>query len=484
MTGQEGVLTDRGRQWWFIGCVAFAAFMTELDSSIVYISLPTIARYFNVSPSLVAWVVLAYLLIQTNTMLIFGKLADVVGLKRIFVAGYAVFIAGSLLCGLSQGIAMLIFSRCVQAIGGAMIVTSGYALVPRYLPKEILGTAFGILGTAAAVGVVVGAPVGGFITGLISWHWIFLINVPVGIGAVVAANRVIAEPRSERIPLRDGLKGFDALGGALSFLGILGIVFALNMGQEMGWTSPSILICFFLSLGLLVFFVLWERKRTSPILDLRLFRNPRFAYTIGAAFMAYIVLDGTSFLLPFYLETVKGLDPSRVGLVLLAFSLAYIVAGPIGGRLSDRMNPGYLCTATALSACVCVFVFSYTARFQGLIPVLVFLVWFAMSYAVFISAANNLVMGTAPVQFQGVASGVFNTTNNLGLVFGVCFFETIFSASMPKSIAVEGASLARSGASVPMVLRGFENALIFGGICLAAGFVLSLPLVLSRRSRG
>jgi EmrB/QacA subfamily drug resistance transporter len=473
-------LSDKHRQRWLIFTVAFAAFMTELDSSIVNVALPTISGYFDVSPSAVVWVIMAYLLIQTNTMLIFGKLGDIIGLKRLFITGYFIFVIGSFLCGVSMSITFLIVSRCIQGIGGAMLVTSGYAIVPRYLPKTIIGSAFGILGTAAALGVVIGAPIGGFITSFLSWHWIFLINVPFGIVAIFVANRVISEIRKEQESVRNELKNFDFLGSGLSFFGILSLVFALNMGQELGWASPSILLCLLTFVALSIFFVIWEKRSEQPLLDFGLFRNVRFACANIAAFMAFMVLDGTSFLLPFYLEMVKGLDPYRVGLVLMTFSLAYMLAGPIGGRLSDKIDPSYLCITTMVSASACVLMFAYTSQHQGLLFVFVFLIWFALSYGVFISATNNQVMRMAPEEQQGIYSGVFNTITNMGLVLGVCLFETVFSAALPERVSSKGESLARSDMSVQLLLTGFQNAFFLGGIILIVALGFS---VMMRRNK-
>ncbi len=165
-------------------CIAFAVFMVRLDGYIVNISLPTIARYFQVGTSEVSWIVLIYLLVMTGCMLILGKLGDRFGLKRIFLMGYLVFSVSSLFCGLAPTIHTLDLARAVQGVGGAMMIVSAFAIVSRLLPEHLTGWAFGVCSFANSLGIMVGSPLGGFITGFFSWKWIFLINVPIGLWPV------------------------------------------------------------------------------------------------------------------------------------------------------------------------------------------------------------------------------------------------------------------------------------------------------------
>lgn len=179
-TMNERMLINPSRQRWIVISVAFSSFIVVLDAYIVNVSLPAIARYFNVGTSDVVHVIVAYLLIITSTLLLFGKLGDRFGFKKFFMLGFCFFTAGSLLCGISPTLGILIASRCLQGIGGAILYAIGTALIPKHLPEHRRGWAFGTVATAAGLGMAIGAPVGGFITQLLNWHWIFLINVPVG----------------------------------------------------------------------------------------------------------------------------------------------------------------------------------------------------------------------------------------------------------------------------------------------------------------
>ena len=242
---KQEMITNRSQQLLIVISVAFSSFMARLNNYTVNVSLPTISHDFNIGTGEASRVVMSYLLIITSSLLLFGKLADRVGLKRIFIIGYIVFVAGSLLCGISRGIDTLIGARFVQGIGSAMLLATSFAIISKFIPPDRTGWAFGITSTASALGVATGAPVGGLITGYLSWHWVFLINVPIGIIAFIIASKKIPDERPQT--KTSELERFDFLGAVLSFLGLAILLRAFNMGKELGWGSPTIILSFFSS---------------------------------------------------------------------------------------------------------------------------------------------------------------------------------------------------------------------------------------------
>ena len=461
----ETILTDPRRQKWLLATVALGGFIIWLDSCIVNVSLPTIARFFGVGTSAASGVTLAYLLVLTSTLLIFGKLGDTIGLKKVFVGGYFFFTLGSLLCGLSATLPFLIASRCVQGLGGAMMFAIGPTLIPRYLPENIRGWAYGMVVTVSALGLTLGAPLGGFITGCASWKWIFLVNVPVGAAVMCLTHRVLpGDP--ERVSRPGSRIAFDAAGAALSFLSIVTLVYGLNQGEELGWCSPVILTCFLASLSLFCLMIFQERRIRNPLLELGIFRNPDIAFAGWVNLLAFMEMAGANFLIPFYLVGVKGLRPGQMGMVLLLYSLAYAVPSLAMGRLSDRIKPRILCCAGMLSvAAACAF-FAFTLSWRGLIPTLIFMTWLGVSYAAFNSPFNNLIMGLAPVEELGEVSGVFKTMTNLSFLLGVNIFETLFSLGIPAGVI-------REGEPPDEVILGLRRALLFGVVVSVLAFVLS-----------
>lgn len=452
--------------------VAFAVFMVRLDGYIVTISLPSIARHFHVGMNEASWIVLSYMLVMTGSMLIFGKLGDRLGLKKIFTAGYVFFTLGSLLCGLSTSIYTLDLARGVQGIGGAMMMTGAFAVVSHYLPESITGWAFGLCSLANSLGIMVGAPLGGLITGYLSWHWIFLINIPIGIAAVIIAGKVI--PDAPPVPRAATGRKFDVAGSVLSFIGLSALVYWLSMGNDVGWTSPHIIAAGGTAVAALGGFTLRELRHRDPILNFKLFKNRDFAFANLTTLAALMLLAGGNFLLPFYLEFVKGLEPETVGLVILVYSLVYMPIAPFSGKLSDRINPRLICSAAMLLGLIACLMFVLLLPKAGLMPAVVYLVLLAVSYSLFFPSNNHLVMSLAPLESRGSASGIYTTAMNVSQVVGICLFEGIFSHALP-----EGASLKNLSPSVAASMSGaltdaFQAAFAAGAaVCLLA-FLFSL----------
>ena len=463
-------VTNKSTQLWIVISVAFCSFMSRLNNYIVNISLPTISEYFHIGTGDVSRVVVIYLLIITSTLLLFGRLADKIGLKKIFMYGYVLFVLGAMLCGVSMNIHMLVAFRVIQAVGSAMLLASGYAIISKFLPQNITGWAFGITSTSSALGVATGAPLGGIITSYLSWHWIFYINVPVGIIAILVAWKMIPSDKRMESGVSETKRSFDIPGAVLSFLGLLALLHTLNAGKRIGWTSPLVAVPAIAAVVLLVLFVRREKTCKDPLLDLGFFTNARFVLTIIATFMAYVLITGNAFLLPFYLEFVKGLNTKQAGLVLLVYSLIYVFFSSPAGRLADRVVPRALTSIAMLSAAICAYTFAFSLKFQGLVPVFVYLIWLGFSYVLFFSPNNKQVMLFALEGKQGSASGVFNTVMNLGMVFGVALFETVFSQALP------GKAYAVSMSLIPpdVLLGGFRNAYILGGLVCTIALICSL----------
>ncbi len=463
------IIEDRNRQTWIVISVAFASFMAALDTYIVNVALPTIAHYFNVGTSDVALVTLAYLLIITSTLPIFGKIGDRIGFKSVLILGFAFFALGSLLCGLAPHIYSLVGARCIQGIGAAMLYAVGMALIPRHIPVDRRGWAFGITATLAGLGVVIGAPLGGVITQYFSWHWIFLINVPVGIVAIFVALKVIPGGKPESS--RTGKRTFDILGAALSFIGLALLVSALNKGQQIGWHHPGIIAAFVLSAVTLTGFILWEKKCRDPLIDLKIFEINSFKFGAFAALFPWATFAGGNFLLPFYLQLEKGLQTSLVGAVFLVSSIIYIVVSPLMGRLSDRTGTRLLCCIGSAGATLALVFFVFTLALTSLIPVLVYLALIGIFMGTFVPPNNSLTLGSVPEDSQGAASAASRALMNLGMVLGVAIFETIFSAVLPGSAL--NTSLATADIPHDVLNIGFRNAFIAGAAMCCIGFVLS-----------
>jgi len=458
------IITDRRKQFWLVLSVAFTSFMSRVDAYILNIALPTISHYFNINTAAASRLVLVYLLFLTSTLLLFGKVSDLIGSKRLFISGYALFSAGSLLCGFAPDLTWMLVFRGVQGLGGAMLGISAFTIIPKFLPPKIIGWAFGIFATFSALGISLGAPLGGFITGYLSWRWVFWVNVPVGAAAIVVAYLVIPkEPAvKSRLP-------FDWLGSLGSFVGLSALVYALNMGKKLGWSSMPIAGSFFASILLLTFLVWWEKRHRDPIVELSYFADREFLYTMLAAFLAFMFNSANTFLMPFYLQVDRGLSPQKAGLIFLIYSLVYMVVSPWSGKLSDKILPRKLCIFGMLNSGLACLLFAFTLGYAGLIPVIIYLIWQAAGFGTFVSPNNHQMMSLAPAGQEGVFSGSFRVLTSLSLIVGVAVFETVFSYGLPSGIT------SLSAAKLPLsVLNGaFRNVYLLGGLVYLLSMVVS-----------
>jgi EmrB/QacA subfamily drug resistance transporter len=470
------IVTDPRRQRWIILSVCFSLFMVCLDSYIVNISLPTIAHYFDANMGTVSRVVQAYLLVLTSTLLLFGKLGDQFGFKRMFMVGYIIFVAGSLLCGIAVNVAMLTTARCIQGLGGSMLYAVGPATIPKYLPKEIRGAAFGKVAMAAALGLTLGAPLGGLITAHFSWQWIFLINVPVGLAAIFVARRAL--PSATQSEPKAGDAHVDIAGGILNFIAILVLLYGLNLGRRVGWNSLFIWSCFIMAALAFAGFIWRERRCRNPILDLHLFRNRSFTLANFSNMLAFSALAGNAFLLPFYLEQAKKLKPDQAGLVFMVLSAVMMIVAPLAGKLSDRIRPERLCTVSMILAASALVFFVVMLPGEGLTVVILYLVWFAFGLGSFVPPNNNLVMSGAPIDRQGSASALLKASSNLGMALGVCIYATIFTEVISGGAGNSSVSLSHANIPTERLFHAFRCAYLVG----AGATLVAMGILLAVRS--
>jgi EmrB/QacA subfamily drug resistance transporter len=415
------------RKWWTLIAVSIAIFMLLLDITVVNVALPDIQRSLHSSFSDLQWVVDAYALTLAAFLLTAGALSDLLGRKRVFVAGLVVFTASSVVCGLSSSSLMLNLARGVQGTGGAMMFSTSLALIAQAFQGKERGTAFGVFGAVTGAAVAVGPLVGGVITSGIGWEWIFFVNLPIGVMAVILTLTQVAESRDPNAT------GVDWL-GLLTFSGSLFLlVFALVRGNDKGWGSTQIVAFLAASLVLLVLFVIVERVQERPMLDLALFRRPAFT---GANIVAF-ALSGSIFAmflyLTLYIQDVLGFSPLQAGLRFLPITLLSFFVAPIVGRLSVRvpirmlLGVGLLLISLGLVAMTAV---DASSGWTTLIP------GFAIA-GVGIGLVNpplaSAAIGVVPPERSGMASGINSTFRQVGIATGIAGLGAIFQHSVTKS---------------------------------------------------
>jgi MFS family permease len=318
--------------------------------------------------------------------------------------------------------------------------------------------------------VIIGAPLGGFITQYLDWHWIFWFNVPIGIAAIMVAlkvmpnDRVHHQPGSKRAP-------FDIAGAILSFVALSLLVMTINRGQQFGWDNWGIYASFVVSAILFVSFIQWEKRCRDPLLDLSLYKYASFSFGSFAALAAWSMYSGGNFLFPFYLTMVQGLSSSIIGAIFLIGSVVYIATSLYMGRLSDRIGRRLLCCAGMASATAALVFLAMTLGLPSLVPMMVYLAWIGFSMGTFVSPNNSLMLSSIPPANQGEASAASRAMQNLGMVLGVAIYETVFSAFIPS--ADLGSEQAVAGVPANVLLIGFSCACFVGAAMCVAALVLS-----------
>jgi EmrB/QacA subfamily drug resistance transporter len=454
---------DYSRKWYVMAAVAMGVFLATIDGSIVNVALPTLIDAFGTSFAIVQWVVLAYLLVVTTLMLSIGRLGDMIGKKPLYLAGFVVFTLGSVLCGLSPAIAWLITFRVLQAVGAAMLMALGMAIVTEAFPPSERGRALGISGAMVSIGIVVGPVVGGILIGALSWHWIFFVNLPVGIVGTWMVVRFVPDFRPA------GEQRFDFWGAALLFGSLMALLIGLTIGQEQGFGRPDVLALFAAWLVILVVFIAVERRTAQPMIDLALFRNTLFDVNLITGFTMFVAMAGTIILMPFYLEDVLGYDPSSVGFLLSVVPIAVGITAPLSGALSDRVGTRPI-TAIGLLVLLGGFyaISTLSLKTTGLGYVLRFLP-VGIGLGVFQSPNNSAVMGAVPRKRLGVASGLLSVTRTLGQTTGIAVLGALwasrvayYAGGMPPA----GATAAPAAAQVAGLTNTFTITIVLIALAL------------------
>jgi EmrB/QacA subfamily drug resistance transporter len=438
-SGNETALS--AAQWWLLVAVGFSSLMVSSQTSALNAILPFIARSFEVDIPSIQWVVLAYLFVGTSLLLAFGRLCDIVGQRRLFLTGFIVFIAGSLLSSLTQNVPSLIATRIVQAIGGGMITSASAPLITRRLPGTHRGRGLSAQIVMVYFGLAAGPGLGGILADTLGWRWVFLVNVPMGVVAMIITLLAIAkdEPATSR-------QNFD-LAGALTFTAGLAALFIL-LGAKGGLGFPGGNLTLFLIFSIFAAaFVALELKRPEPLLDLRLFKSRFFSAATASAMINYVGYSVLAFLVPFYLVDGMGYGATNAGILIMTMPITMMLCAPFSGWLSDRIGPRIPASVGMALLSAGIFLFSRLGAAPSIKEIVPRLIIAGMGLGLFSSANNSAIMGSVPMHRQGVANGVVSTVRQLGMMLGVTLCTAVFTTRFPeyRLLSASGATIAAAG---------------------------------------
>src|SRR4051812_11876716 len=455
------LFAEENRKWWTLAAVSFGLFMIMLDNTVVNVALPSIQQDLGLKISELEWVVTGYALTFGALMLSGGKLADRYGRRLIFVVGLVIFTGSSLACALATGPEFLITARVVQGVGAALMNPSTLSIITATFPPRQRGTAIGIWAGVSALALAIGPLVGGLLTEHISWSWVFYINVPVGIVAIVAAYAFIDESRDTSHEQK-----LDVPGLVTSAVGLLALTYALIESNNYGWTSPRILVSFALAAVMLVAFVLLERHQRLPMLDLSLFRNLTFTGANSAMLPVGLAVFGIFFYVSLFVQQVLGYSPVQAGATFLPMTVLVILVAPQAGRAADRFGARWLVGVGLTLMAVSLLLYTRVnvgSTFWNLLPALI-VGGFGMSLAM--APTTAAAMSAVSVDKAGVGSAVLNSMRQVGGSLGIAIIGAVVAhvsagalsnGASPAEADVDGLHPAlrlAGGFSVPRAGRG------------------------------
>ncbi|KAA6212029.1 DHA2 family efflux MFS transporter permease subunit [Streptomyces albofaciens JCM 4342] len=432
----------RSNPWLTLIAVAFGLFMVGLDGSVVSIANPEIGRDLGASTSDLQWVTNSYLLALAAALILGGKLGDRFGRRTFYLIGVAGFTLASVAIGLAGSIEGVIAFRALQGFFGALLMPNTLGLLRAVFPPWKFGMAVGIWAMVSSVSTALGPIVGGFLVQHVSWESVFYVNAPIGVAALAFSAAVLPQSRNEHA----AQEKFDILGVALLALGLLALVFGVVKGETWGWASGGTLGAIALGALLLVLFGWWQTRVASPLLPMRLFRNP--ALTIGTVITAlnFFVLLGVIFFVMIYLQNVRGFTPVEAGVRSLPLSLASVVASPLGAALTERFGPRLtMPLGMALQAVACFTLLSWDAHSAYVLMWPPFIA-LGLGVGIVMASSSDAIVGNAPVKDAGVAGGLQATALQVGGALGTSVLVSLIAGRVDATLTGE---LASAGVPAP-----------------------------------
>ncbi|WP_234118053.1 MFS transporter [Clostridium hydrogenum] len=453
------------KRWIILFTVLSATFMSTLDGSIVNVALPDMSAKLHVTMASVEWVVTSFLITVAATILIFGRLGDIKGKTKIFKFGVVLFTIGSLFCGFTNSLLVLVIARVIQAIGAAATMATNQGIITEVFPANERGRALGVLGTFVALGAMAGPPLGGMIVSAASWKYIFLINVPIGIIVFVLTIKIF--PKSSKV-IDEKL---DGKGAALFTLSIVLLFGAVVEGQTVGYSNSYIIAALIVSVIAFIAFILVEKKTDEPLLYLKIFSNSLFSISIICAFTSFTAISASNIILPFYFQDTLKFSAAVTGFLMMVSPIVLSIVAPFSGYMSDKIGSEVLTLIGLSLTSVGLFLISSLTEKSSVAMLLMYIVIMTIGNGMFQSPNNSLVMSTVSKDKLGIAGSVNALVRNLGFVVGTSFATLILYNRMSHKV----------GYRVIDYIKGRDDVFIYGmkAVYICAGVLCLIGAVIT-----
>jgi DHA2 family multidrug resistance protein len=417
-------------RWWILLTVIIGTFLGRLDQTIVNLALPKIISDFGITVSAAGWIATAYILANAVFVPIWGKLGDTIGRKKVYMLGFSIFILGSVLAGLSWNLSSMIVFRIIQSIAGSADYPTAMAILAvTFKQGKERAQALGIWSSSFAAAIVFGPLLGGPLIDNFGWRSVFLVNLPIGILGIVMAMRFINESRSEQKTTYFDWWGALTLGGMLSSL-----VLVLDQGSSWGWLSVNSMICYFFMVVLLGIFIKIEQKVPEPIVDLKFFKIPAFVNTLVNNFVVFMGMMGGVFLIPIFAQTFLGYNATQAGYLFVPMAVALMLAAPIGGMLTGKVQSRYIIFASTIVASIGIFLLHGLDPKSSALSIAIPLAIMAFGLGFGMAQRTNVVASVVPENEIGIASSILALVRNISGAFGIAIFATILNSRINSNV--------------------------------------------------
>lgn len=407
------------KRWMILIVLNIFTFMSTLDGSIVNIALPELSKQLKLPMAQIEWVTTGYLMAICAAILFFGKLGDIVGKIRIFKIGTIVFVIGSMLCGFSLSLPALLASRVIQAIGASMTMANSQGIVTDIFPANERGKALGFIGTFVSLGSIAGPSLGGIMVSTLGWEYIFWVNIPIGVIAILLGWKVLPKD------LTRTKSTIDVPGSLLFAIFIISLFAGLLLGQQLGYGDSLIVTSLIVAIASFIAFLWTELRRKEPLLQLSLFKNPLFSLSILCGFLVFTANFCFNIIAPFYAQNMLNLSPFEAGFLLMLLPICMVVVAPISGALSDKIGSEFLTFAGLVVMVIAQFGLAELHEGSSVVLVGVWIAMLGIGSGLFQSPNNSLVMSKVPRTQLGSAGSVNSLVRNVGMVVGITIATTI-----------------------------------------------------------
>ncbi|OBR97202.1 multidrug resistance protein Stp [Clostridium ragsdalei P11] len=463
MTKSENKIYEK--RWIILFTIVSAAFMSNLDGSIVNIALPDMSAKLHVTMASVEWVVTSFLITVAATILIFGRIGDIKGKTKVFKFGVVLFTLGSFLCCITNSLLILVISRVIQAIGAAAEMANSQGIITEVFPVNERGRALGLLGTSVALGAMAGPPLGGIIISTLSWKYIFLINVVIGIivfGLTMKIFLKVNKVTHEKL---------DGKGAVLFTVAVVFLFGAIVEGQTVGYNNLLIISAFILALLAFITFIVIERKINSPLLYLKIFSNSSFSISIICGFISFTAISASNIILPFYFQDTLKFSAATTGFLMMISPIILSVVAPFSGYLSDKMGSEVLTIIGLTLTSIGLFLISGLNEKSLVVVLLVYIFIMTIGNGIFQSPNNSLIMSTVTRDKLGIAGGVNALVRDLGFALGTSFATLILYNRMSYKIGHRVIDYVKDRDDV--FVYGMKSVYICAGTLCAIGVVIT-----------